>query len=127
MKLRIRGNSLRLRVTPSEVKQLLRTGVIRAHIQLTANPKDRITYELISSLSGPTTTVTYQLGNIAVSVPNIQLTNWAGSEDVGIYADVALGADQLLSVSIEKDLARLDRSDADNKDTFPNPNLAAAC
>jgi len=127
MKLRIKGNSLRLRVTPSEAKQLLREGAIREHVQLTANSKDRLTYAVISSLSGATITVTYQSGNITVSVPEIQLKNWVGSEDVGVYADVALGDDRALSVTIEKDFACLDRSDADNEDTFPNPILAAAC
>lgn len=52
MKLRTKGNSLWLRVTPSEVKQLLRDGAIREHVQLTANPKDRLTYAVTSSLSG---------------------------------------------------------------------------
>ena len=127
MKLRIKGNSLRLRVTPSEVKQLLRNGVILEHVQFAANPNDRLTYAVISSLSGATTTVAYQLGNITVSVPEIQLRKWAGSEDVGIYADVALGDEHELSVAIEKDFACLDRSDAENEDSFPNPNLAAAC
>ena len=127
MKLRIKGNSVRLRLTPSEVKQLLRDGVIREHLQFTANPKDRLMYAVISSLSGATTTVAYQSGNITVSVPEVQLKNWAGSEEVGVYADVALGDDRILSVTIEKDFACLDLSDAENEDTFPNPNLAAAC
>jgi hypothetical protein len=124
MKLRIKGNSLRLRVTPSEVKQLLRDGSIREHVQFTTNSRDRLTYEVISSLSGPTTVV-YQLGNITVSVPEVQLENWARSDDVGLYANVVLSDDLALPVAIEKDFACLDRSDADNKDTFPNPNLAA--
>ena len=127
MKLRIKGNSLRLRVTPSEVKQLLRNGVIREHVQLTANPGDRLTYAVISCLSGAATTVAYQSGNITVIVPEVQLKNWAGCEEVGVYADVALGDDRVLSVTIEKDFACLDRSDAENEDTFANPNLAAAC
>ena len=127
MKLRFKGNSLRIRVTPSEVEHLLRDGVIREHVQFTANPKDRLTYSVISSLSRGTTTAAYQLGNITVSVPEIQLKKWARSEEVGVYADVALGGDRPLSVAIEKDFACLDRSDAENEDTFPNPNLAAAC
>jgi hypothetical protein len=127
MKLRIKENSLRFRVAPSEVKQLLRDGAIREHVQLTANPKDRLMYAIISSLSGATTTMAYQSGNITVSVPEIQLKYWAGSEEVGVYADVALDDDRVLFVTIEKDFACLDRSDAENEDTFPNPNLAAAC
>jgi hypothetical protein len=127
LKLRIKGNSLRLRVAPAEVKQLLHDGAIREHVQLTANIKDRLTYAVISSLSGRTTTVTYQLGHITVSVPEIQLKKWAGSDDVGVYTDIALSDDQVLSVAIEKDFACQDLSDAENEDTFPNPNLAAAC
>jgi hypothetical protein len=127
MKLRLKGNSLRLRVTPSEVKQLLRNGVIREYVQLTANPKDRLTYAVVSSLSGLTTTVAYQSGNITVSVPQIELEGWAGGDNVGVYAEVALSEDQLLSVAIEKDFACLDRNDAENEDTFPNPNLAVVC
>jgi hypothetical protein len=127
MKLRIKGNSIRLRVTPSEVKRLLRHGEIREHVQFTADPKDRLTYAVTSSSSGYTTSVAYQLGDITVSVPATQLEKWAGSDDVGIYADLMRGDDGGLSVAIEKDLSCLDRSDADNEDTFPNPNLAAAC
>jgi hypothetical protein len=127
MKLRIKGNSLRLRVTPSEVNQLLRCGGLREHVQLAANANGRLTYEVISSRSASTTIVAYQFGNITVSVPEIQLSYWAGSDDVGLYADVALSDDQALSVAIEKDFACLDRSDADNEDTFPHPNLTAAC
>ena len=127
MKLRIKGNSLRLRVTPSDVEQLLRDGAIREHVQFTANPTDRLTYEVISSSSVPAATVAYCLGNITVSMPEIQLKKWAGSNDVGVYTDVAVGDDQVLSVAIEKDFACLDLTDAENEDTFPNPNLAAAC
>ncbi|MGD0647594.1 MAG: hypothetical protein ABR971_06350 [Acidobacteriaceae bacterium] len=127
MKLRIKGNSLRLRVTPSDVEQLLRDGAVREHVQFTANPNDRLTYEVIRSSSGPTATVAYCLGNITVNVPEVQLKEWAGSNDVGIYTDVAVGDDQVLSVAIEKDFACLDLSDAENEDTFPNPNLAATC
>jgi hypothetical protein len=126
MKLRIKGNSLRLRVTPSDVKHLLRSGEIREHVQFTANSQDRLTYAVISSSSGATT-VAYQLGDITVSVPEVQLKKWAGSDDVGVYAEVELGDDQALSVTIEKDFACLDLSDAENEDTFPNPNLAATC
>ena len=127
MKLRIKGNSLRLRVTPSEVKQLLHDGAIREYVQLTANSKDRLTYSVVSSLSALTTTVAYQLGNIAVSVPQIELERWAGGDDVGVYAEVALGGGQMLSVAIEKDFACLDLSDAENEDTFPNPQIGAVC
>jgi hypothetical protein len=127
MKLRIKGNSLRLRVTPSEVKHLLRNGAIREHVQLTPDPRGRLIYAVVNSMSGATITVACQSGDITVSVPDAQLKNWACSEEVGVYADVTLGDDRVLSVTIEKDFACLDRSDAANEDTFPNPILTATC
>lgn len=125
MKLRIKGSSIRLRVTPSEVKHLLLRGEIQEYVQITANPMDRLTYAVVSSRYGPTTTVAYHLGDITISVPEIELKKWAESDDVGVYADLARGDDWALSVAIEKDFACLDRSDAENEDTFANPNLAA--
>lgn len=125
MKLRIKGNSIRLRVAPSEVKNLLRRGEIQEYVQLTANPMDRLTYALVSSRCGPTVMVAYHLGDITVSVPEAQVKKWAEGEEVGIYADLALGDGWALSLAIEKDFACLDRSDAENEDTFANPNLAA--
>jgi hypothetical protein len=127
MKLRIKGNSLRIRVTPSEVKQLLCGGEIRDHVQFTAIAGNRLTYELLSSSSEATTSVAYRCGTITVSVSENQLEKWAGSNDVGVYAEVVLGDNEALSVAIEKDFACLDLSDAENEDTFPNPNVAATC
>jgi hypothetical protein len=69
--------------------------------------------------------VAYHLGDITVSVPEVQVKKWAEGDDVGIYADLVLGDDWALSLAIEKDFACLDRSDAENEDTFANPNLAA--
>jgi hypothetical protein len=109
------------------VNQLLRDGAIREHVQLTPDARDRLTYAVINSFSRATTTVTYQSGNITVSVPNSQIKTWACSEEVGLYDEVSLGDDRMLSVTVEKDFACLDRSDADNEDTFPNPILTAAC
>jgi hypothetical protein len=124
MKLRIKVNSLRLRVTPSEVNQLLREGVIRGYVQFTSAPEDRLTMRS-SVACGLTATVAYHSGNITVSVPQVELKRWAGGDDIGIYSELALGGDQVPSVAVEKDFACLDLSDAENEDTFPNPNLAA--
>jgi hypothetical protein len=49
----------------------------------------------------------------------VEEKKWAGSDDVGVYTDIAAGDDQVLSVAIEKDFACLDLSDAENEDTFP--------
>jgi hypothetical protein len=81
--------------------------------------------QALSSSSEPIATVAYGFGIISVTGPEDQLKRWVGSGEVGIYTDVALDDDQVLSVAIEKGFACLDLSDAENEDTFPNPNAAA--
>ncbi len=46
MKLRIKGNSLRLRVSPSEVARLLETGRIEETIHLSSDQNASLTYAL---------------------------------------------------------------------------------
>jgi hypothetical protein len=50
-----------------------------------------------------------------------------GDGQIGIYSAVNLGGREMLDVIVEKDFACLDLSDADNHDTFPNPQIGAVC
>jgi hypothetical protein len=52
------------------------------------------------------------------------MSDW---NQVGIYATVDRGENGTLNLVVEKDFACLDLSDADNLDTFPNPELGAVC
>jgi hypothetical protein len=64
---------------------------------------------------------------VTVLVPETDALSWAQTEQVGIYSVVNIGDYGDLVVTIEKDFACLDLSDAENLDTFPNPQLGAAC
>jgi hypothetical protein len=68
--------------------------------------------------------IRYTGREIVVILPREQATTWAGSDQVGIYATVDLGLRGTLVLVVEKDFACLDLSDADNLDTFPNPNAS---
>ena len=126
MKLRIKGNSLRLRVTRSELATLIDTGRIEETIYFGSSEASRLTYALEHEPKLTGATVRYQPCQVAVVLPEREATAWAESGLVGIYATVDLGPVGGLDLIVEKDFACLDLSDADNLDTFPNP-VAGVC
>lgn len=126
MKLRMKENSLRLRVSPSEMARLLREGRIEETVRLGADPAAKLTYALEQSPEAPSATVRYQPQSITVVVPARDAEVWAESQDVGLYSQIEMGLDSL-ELAVEKDFACLDKSDAANADTFPNPRPGAVC
>jgi len=127
VKLRLKGNSIRLRVTRSELARLQAGERIQETIRFSADPNARLAYVLeISSHSQPVT-VAFVAQQIVVSVSQDQLTSWSGEHQVGIYASLPVDETTVLEVSIEKDFACLDLSDEDNADTFANPLAGKAC
>ncbi len=126
MKLRISGNSIRLRVRRSEVAKLTAGERIAETVHLGCSKQAALTYAL-GTESASEVLVRYEDGEILVLLPKDEASTWAGTEQVGIYATVGVGAFGKLDVIVEKDFACLDLSDAENEDTFPNPELGAVC
>lgn len=126
MKLRIKGNSLRLRITPSEMTRLLETGRIDETIYFASGENAHLTYALEHAPGGTGLQVRYSPGEIAVVVSSAEARRWAGAAEVGLYAQSST-ADRPLELAIEKDFACLDKDDTENVDTFPNPHKGAVC
>lgn len=127
MKLRIKGNSLRLRISRSEVECLLRTGRIEETVHFGLDQRTRLTYALEHTNAQPEITALYRTQEIAIVLSSESARRWADSpQQVGVYGslDVCNGE---LALLVEKDFACLDGTDADNEDTFPNPNIGAVC
>ena len=127
MKLRMKGDSLRLRVSPSELSRLLQSGRIEETVHFGPQADAKLTYALLASSENPVQatqlTVRYQSQEIAVVVSIDHARSWAENSDVGLYANISFGAGQL-ELAIEKDFACLDKDEAENQDTFPNPNVS---
>ena len=126
MKLRIKGNSLRLRITPSEMKRLLDEGRIEETIDFAPGPNGRLIYGLEHNAQTPAMAVRYTPGEVTVLVSSSAARQWAGGQDVGLYGDYLTG-EAALSLAVEKDFSCLDKTDAENVDTFPHPKQGAAC
>jgi hypothetical protein len=127
MKLRIKGDSLRVRVSRSEVARLLEGDCLEETVHFTPDPRAKFTYALQKEPSLSRPTVQYTENRAAILIPAEQANAWGTTDQVGIAEDISLGNLGLLAILIEKDFACLDRSEEDNGDTFPNPNAGTTC
>jgi hypothetical protein len=113
MKLRIKGNSVRLRLTQSEVEQLAAEGSVRESVSF----GDRsLGYEIRSVKDASGVSADLNGLSIVISVPEQVINDWAGSDSISIEYEGTP------SVLIEKDFACLsERKNEDDADAFPNP------
>jgi hypothetical protein len=127
MKLRIKGNSLRLRVSRSELAQFQAEGRIEETIHFAAAPEATLTYALESALRSSPVSVRYGSREVTVILSQDRARIWEAQNEVGVYTTLDMGPAGSLEVVVEKDFACLDRSDEDNSDTFANPLAGATC
>jgi hypothetical protein len=127
MKLRIKGNSLRLRVSRSELARFQAGGRIEETIHFTAAPEATLTYALESALRSSPVSVRYGSREITVILSQDRARIWGAEDEVGVYTTLDMGPAGSLEVVVEKDFACLDRSDEDNSDAFANPVAGATC
>jgi hypothetical protein len=127
MKLRIKGNSLRLRVSRSELAQFQAGGRIEETIHFTAAPEATLTYALESALRSSPVSVRYGSREITVILSQDRARIWGAEDEVGVYTTLDMGPAGSLEVVVEKDFTCLDRSDEDNSDAFANPVAGATC
>jgi hypothetical protein len=121
MKLRIKGNSLRLRVTQSDLAQLMKVGRIEETIQFAPTPDARLAYALIVRSAAHDLALDYRDQTVTVVLSAAAARRWAESEDVGVYADGPV------ALIVEKDFACRDKDHPKDADAFPNPQAGVVC
>jgi hypothetical protein len=126
MKLRIKGNSLRLRVSPSEMTLLLQTGRIEDAIHFGPSEGAKLVYALEHRPELTAMAVRYESNEITVAVSSQDAQRWASGQDVGLYSQSMSGHGPV-ELAVEKDFACLDEENAENADTFPNPKQGTVC
>ncbi len=127
MKLRIKDNSLRLRISRTELAKLNEGERLVETVRFTPAPDAHFSYALEATAQIKTTAVKYAAGAVTVCISHEQLWNWSDEKEVGIYTSVEIGEGEKLDLLLEKDFACLDRSDEENADTFSNPHAGATC
>jgi hypothetical protein len=118
MKLRIHGDSLRLRLNRSDVEQFRTSGVCAESLRFDSN--SQLTYTLEASSQLTMMEVRFLEDCIRVLLPLGMAQEWAGSDRISLSCNHVGGP----SLLIEKDFQCLHRDQtnpADDADAFPNP------
>lgn len=127
MKLRMRSNSIRLRLTQSDVAAFEAGGAVEEIIEFGLIAGKRFTYRL-EQAAVENVCADFADGKITVSVPLEEARNWVQTNQIGIKAEPEIGNGKTLKILIEKDFACLDvREGEDESDAFPHPNSVKSC
>ena len=113
MKLRIRDNSVGLRLTQDEVEILRKQGVVSAR---TGFPGGReLRYELESSPASVAPAAFFSDNVLTVRVPETAVLAWATTEQVTIEGEQVLVDGEKLTIAVDKDFAGCMRVGADDE------------
>ena len=118
MKLRLQGNSLRLRLRQGEVRRLVENGSVEERTEF--KPVGFV-YAL-SVADAETVSASFEANRIVVSVPRAVAREWATSDQVGIEASQRTPSGDVLRLLVEKDFECIDAPPGESQeDAFPNP------
>ena len=124
MKLRLRENSIRLRLLQTEVTQLRETGSVSERIIFGIGPTEILTYSLLTSLEAEKIYAQMTDNKIEIFLPIKMAGNWVNTNQVGLYETQDIGDLGELKITVEKDFVCVERpADEDNKDAFPHPKM----
>lgn len=117
MKLRIKGNSIRLRLAKAEVEQLCKQGSVEEQA------KFGNTIFIYSLQKIDTGNIEANLCNnqLIVSIPSKLIEGWATNSTVGFDNKNANGEMPFLYILIEKDFKCIDNALEDQSDNYENP------
>jgi len=119
MKLRVRGNSIRLRLSQHELSALLTSGAVEEGVNFPSGQSLRYRLE---SVPGATPQAEFASGRVTVRFGRDAVAAWSDPAQVSLEAEQALPGGERLKLLVEKDFRCLaDRDGEDDTDLFPNP------
>ena len=123
MKIRIKGNFIRYRLTQSEVKALSEGK--RLEERTCFGPADQQTFvyalETAENIEG--LQASFDGRTITLFMPASAADTWHAEERVGFENEQEVAPGVVLKILLEKDFACLDTSHDDQADKYPNPKL----
>ncbi|MBV8147248.1 MAG: hypothetical protein JO184_19810 [Gammaproteobacteria bacterium] len=127
MKLRIKGPTLRLRLTQGELRALLDEGAVEERVPFA--PGVSLGYRLRRDAAAREIAASFRDGVIEIVVPESRARDWCDTQLVTLAHEQAL-PDGSLRITLEKDFACLaPRAGEDESDNFPHPEAGrgASC
>ena len=120
MKIRIQRNSVRFRLSKSDIDQLTRTGFLKEE---TAFGHANFGYAITRSNDHNELSATFEDGTILLIMPENQINGWAENDIVGFNAVMEINNTESLKLLVEKDFKCLDNVTEDQSDHYENPKI----
>ena len=120
MKIRIQGNSIRMRLSKSNVEHLIAHGVLSEQISWGS---ETLCYAVERDEVAPKMTSTFTNNKITIHIPKCLLEDWETNDIVGFSEEQAFDNNTSLFILIEKDFKCTDSTNQDQSDFYENPNL----
>jgi hypothetical protein len=122
MKMRLRNNSLRLRLTQTETARFVESGRIEEIIEFGVEGGQRFVYAMEWKDELEQIHAVLENNQIIVRVPKEQADRWVETSQIGMETDQETGGGKTLHILIEKDFACLEpRPGEEDSDAFPHP------
>jgi hypothetical protein len=119
MKIRIQRNSVRFRLSKSDVEQLGTNGYLQEE---TAFGTSKFFYAVKQDPTADALSAEFANGIITMFVPTAFTKDWVTNNVVGIDANVLLDEQESLYLLVEKDFKCLDNVTEDQSDNYENPS-----
>ncbi|GEN78050.1 DUF7009 family protein [Chryseobacterium hagamense] len=113
MKIRIKDNSIRFRLTQSEVAELGSNGMISGHTEF---PGQTFIYAL-ERTEDPEISAAFDGSRMVLKMPAGMVEEWTSTDRIGFDGQAGK-----LKILVEKDFVCLDNTLEDQSDNYPNPN-----
>ena len=119
MKLRIKGNSLRLRLSKSDVTALADKGTVSDQISFGFSS---LVYELKTDEKIEKLQAFFSDNIITVHINEVFAKIWKDNEVIGLNDVQKINGDEELKLLVEKDFQCIDPAHEDQSDNYVNPN-----
>ena len=122
MKIRIKANAIRIRLTRSEVEKLANTGHLE---EQTIFANNKFVYALQIIDNGNELSATLDANKITMFVSKALIKDWPENNIVGFNARMPITENESLYLLLEKDFVCLDETTEDQSDNYENPNKSS--
>ena len=120
MKIRIKDNTIRFRLTKPEVAELCEKGYCASHTDF-----DNLTFVYAVKINSQISVITadFKENTILINIPEEQVKDWNRNDHIGFENVQSLKNGKTLHLLIEKDFTCLDARLEDESDNYPNPKM----
>lgn len=122
MKVRILGNTIRLRTKMHETSELYEHGMIKEVLSFGPSDEDQLIFRLVAGAEDYA--IEHDGMDIRIILPKVKVVEWATTDLIGIEQIIRSNKGNDIRVLIEKDFACLDGEREFEEGSYPNPELS---